>query len=211
MIQDLFNQNNTPANSSAISGNGYFDERTEKNICSKAKSLVNTQLFQPYEQDDIKQKLRFKVSGVMQNYKPNLSNPNTFARKVTENHARNMINKRKQELKKQWGTSNPSDFLIVNCDIAGNSISTDDYDMSVGGKCRTAIELHDLETDVANFAETLLPIDRKLCKAILVESSINAAAKSLNISYSTAHKRLRTRIHKAAVDFGLGDFVGGGE
>ena len=209
MNQKALNQIAASSSSGITSDSELFDKRTEKIIRMTAWRMVRSGKFQPYEQEDIEQDMRIIIWKQMPMHKPELSSRYTYTTTIVNNHALNMINKRLRDLKNQWDYPSPDNLPNETCDIPDSHVSTDDNDMSFGGKQRTARDRKDLGDAIAWFLETLLPADRIFCKAILTEGSLHAAAKSLNIPFATFHKRIRTRIREAAIRCGIGEFIGG--
>lgn len=194
MYQSVLSHPTVPSTGQSIQDDELFDERTEKIIRVTAWRLVRSGLFQPHEEDDIKQDLRLSLWQQMPKFNPALSKRYTFATMVCRHTAKNIRKSRIRMLNKDSLPVSLDEVLNDGDCTRGDCISSEAYQLGLGRQNRTDAQMQALKERAAMFLERLPEEDRAICRQLMEGNSLRSIARTLDCPFTTLRNHFRQHI-----------------
>lgn len=171
----------------------------------KARQLIRRPGFRRSELRDLEQELVAAVLRQAHHYDPARGSVNTFIDRVVETAAVAII-RRRMRLKRGTGRQPASLDVAFGDDETslGDQATDEDRLRHRGGGNDEDV---DLRIDVEEALTALGPVDRAVCRRLMLGESVSAAARGQGISRRQVRKAVET-IRQALEDAGLKEFFG---
>jgi len=187
-----------------------FDKRTERIIAAQADQMIASGLFMQSERGDAENELRIILAYEMVKYDPSRDRY-TFTATILAKRAVTEIIRRSRELR-----DNPC-VISLDAPITEDAntrlidlISSEEY-AAAWNNSVDARKRKRLEKGVASFLGKLSPIDRKICKKLMLGKGIREIGRRLQLSHNDVLYRLHNIITSKAIECGLDKVFGGDE